>query len=133
MACIDSFAPTGLDIGDDGVSDNVAIRFEKGADHVELMFGRDQLPALFDHILLCVKRFEPTVLTAADLVRGGPVSFQEYGLRSDRNGDVTLDIHLRTDAGLRTMSWQMAGEKARRLADDIGEHAASAISRREAT
>lgn len=124
MACIDSFAPTGIDIRDDGTSDHVSIRFEKGEDHVELTFGRDQLPALFDHILLSVKRFEPTMLASDDLVGGGPVSFQEYALRSDENGDVTLDIHLRTDSGLRTMSWQMEGEKARLLSEDIKKHAA---------
>src|ERR1043165_4147573 len=110
MPCLAKFAPTGLDIRDDGASDHVGLRFENGPDYFEVVFLRQALPVLFDQIVRSTRADKSTAMTAENLA--GTLVLEGHDTLALPDGGVELTLHFRTDDGMRSISWAMTSEKA---------------------
>lgn len=113
MECVAKFGPTGVDVRDDG-GDDVGLRFQAGEKYIEVVFRRNNIPALCQNILAAtrtelLKSVDQEHLESVLLIDG-------YTTYSRSDGGVDLTVHLRTDDGVRSIKWPLDAEAARALA-----------------
>lgn len=123
MACLSSFVPNGLNIKDDSVGEMVAIQFQKDGDYVEVILPRKALQPIFDQILVQTRIGPTTAIGSPETDLASVVTPEGHAVFQAQNGQVVLDIRLRTDDGPRNLSWSLDPAKARAIGEELIRYA----------
>lgn len=119
--CIVDWAVDSVNITEDPTKDLAKLQFGKCDDFVQLRFQKNALPTLFQHILDSLRLQLPNAVEAAHL--DGAVTPEAREVQKLPDGRVGIVLHLRTDDGMRAMTWGMSPSDALQFADAVKEAA----------
>jgi hypothetical protein len=118
---ISSFIPNVINTQESPDGEQIGLQFGKDDDFVEVIFPKTALPQLFGSILSQLRLTLPAAIRPEQM--DGIVTPQGHDVLRLPDGRIELNIHLRTDDGMRTMSWSMSPADALELAEKLRRHA----------
>ena len=116
--CVANWLPSALDVAEDPAKGMVALSFGLDDDYVQLHFPKGAIPPMFQQVLAGLRLTLPTAIQTEELT-GGPIVPEGHDVQKLSDGRIAINLHLRTDDGMRTMSWGMPPEEAIKLADNL--------------
>jgi len=116
-----SFVPDRLNIAKDDVKELVLLQFGQADNNVELVFPQSTIRPLFEEIMKA-GRFEPLApIEPADF--SNAITFVGHDVGRTTDGQVILNIQIRTDDGVRALALKMLLKDALDLAALLTKHA----------